>query len=80
MDSENYMPPQRGGRFTAPLPTPETISLRDWFAGMVLSAVYASTTADPKTFVYDDWPTGLAMDAYRMADAMLAAREGGEHE
>ena len=41
------------------------MSLRDWFAGQAL----AGMVVDPVT--YD----GLAEEAYRLADAMLAARK-----
>jgi hypothetical protein len=40
------------------------MSLRDWFAGQALTGVQAPTAE------------GVAAAAYRVADAMLAAREG----
>ena len=48
------------------------MTLRDWFAGQALVGICANP----------DWqPTDVAsvvQDAYAHADAMLAAREGGE--
>lgn len=49
----------------------EGMSLRDWFAGKALAAMINREDLD------DYSPTGLAGDAYRYADAMIAAREGG---
>jgi len=50
------------------------LSLRDWFAGMALSAFANTTETDclPESW---NWK-GLAHTAYIAADAMLAAREG----
>jgi hypothetical protein len=42
------------------------MSLRDWFAGQALAGLAAMDA--------DCGPAGLASDAYRLADAMLAAR------
>ena len=52
------------------------MSLRDWFAGQALPAVIAATSAGQ----HDLCGTGsvveqLAQEAYRLADAMLVARE-----
>lgn len=53
------------------------MSLRDWFAGQALQSLIAQ---DPKTThaldnpngrTWDDW---IAMNAYQIADTMLAAR------
>lgn len=48
------------------------MTLRDWFAGQALSIVYMRfmSGADPD-------PEDLAIQTYLIADAMLAAREGG---
>lgn len=54
------------------------MSLRDYFAGQVVGHIYKdfwdAVRADKGGFDAD-WPMGLAMEAYRMADAMLKARE-----
>lgn len=78
MYSANYPKPGRGTQFKVSGPPPETISLRDEIAMRLLPALYSTAAADERTFQHDDWPVGLALDAYRIADAMLAAREGGE--
>lgn len=44
------------------------MSLRDWFAGQVVSSIYAGASNN-QTFA------GIAMEAFRLADAMLAERE-----
>ncbi len=54
---------------------------RDELAAKTFPAVYAvamkEAAEDSGLFQHDDWPTGLALDAYRMADAMLAVKKGG---
>ena len=54
------------------------MTLRDYFAGQVISHIYtdfwAAVRADKGQF-NADWPMELAMEAYKMADAMLRARE-----
>jgi hypothetical protein len=47
------------------------MTLRDYFAA---KAMQASLTVI-REFPDETWRDGLACDAYRMADAMLAARE-----
>lgn len=50
------------------------MSLRDWFAGQIIGAMFTHSAVDEK---YDD----IAEEAYALADAMLAQRaktEGGE--
>ena len=54
---------------TQPVALP--VSLRDYFAAAALQGLIACPTTDGAH------PMGFANDAYRMADAMLAAR-GGE--
>jgi hypothetical protein len=49
------------------------LSLRDWFAGKALAGMLASET-DGSTYREDH----AAERAYRLADAMLAARKAGE--
>jgi hypothetical protein len=52
------------------------MSLRDYFAGKALPAVFARYVyvAEAEGFD-DDWRHGVASDSYEMADAMLAARK-----
>jgi hypothetical protein len=45
------------------------MSLRDWFAGMTLAGISANPDWRPTD------PSSIAADAYRHADAMLAARQ-----
>ena len=49
----------------------EGMSLRDWFAGQVIASVKAWHPADKQG-------KSAAVIAYEIADAMLAARSGGE--
>ena len=56
------------------------MTLRDYFAAHVIGAAFQDLFAGWRSRgepVHEDWPMGLAMDAYRVADAMLKAREGG---
>ncbi len=46
-------------------------TLRDYFAAKAMQSLL--TTIDE--FPDEHWRTGVAMDAYQMADAMLAARK-----
>jgi hypothetical protein len=50
-------------------PPSQGMTLRDWFAGMALLGMVASPA---RLFI----PEQDAVDAYKVADAMLAAREG----
>lgn len=55
------------------------MSLRDWFAGQALPAVIHATCAGqhhPGDKHGMGTVTGMALDAYELADAMLAARKG----
>jgi hypothetical protein len=51
------------------------MSLRDWFAGQVMEGVctWLIPSEPPET---DETLAKLARDSYRVADAMLKAREG----
>lgn len=67
--STDHSPSKDGGPATGK-------SLRDWFAGMAMSAVNAPGIAQI------NWANGItpdankiALDAYRIADAMLKARD-----
>jgi hypothetical protein len=51
--------------------TVEGMTLRDYFAAKAMQVVYYQCDAFPDT----DWRDGVAMEAYKMADAMLKARE-----
>lgn len=54
------------------------IDLRDWFAGKALEGWLASYAADSRHPAELDAPcAATASLAYKMADAMLAARGGG---
>ena len=58
--------------------TQEGMLLRDYFAAQVVSAVFHGVFEDwrqNKAGIQEDWPTGIAVDAYRVADAMLKIRE-----
>lgn len=47
------------------------ITLRDYFAAKAMEVDYTLA----KNFTDPDWRYGIATDAYKMADAMLKARE-----
>lgn len=54
---------------------------RDYFAAEALKPVYADAMVEYRhgsgLFEDPDWRFGIALDAYKMADAMLRARKGG---
>lgn len=55
------------------------MTLRDYFAAKALPAMYRVFWGDIRAFgatVPEDWEMGIARDAYKLADAMLKAREG----
>ena len=59
-------------------PAQTRMLLRDYFAAQVVSAVFHGVFEDwrqNKAGIQEDWPTGIAVDAYRIADAMLKIRE-----
>ena len=47
------------------------MTLRDYFAAKAMEVDYTLA----KNFTAPDWRYGIALDAYKMADAMLKARE-----
>ena len=47
------------------------MTLRDYFAAKAMEVDYTLA----KNFTDPDWRYNIALDAYRMADAMLKARE-----
>lgn len=54
------------------------MTLRDWFAGQALAAIIAVTSAgqhQPEKKHGKGVVDSMALEAYAMADAMLAARE-----
>jgi len=56
------------------------MTIRDYFAGQVIGAAYKDFTEECRGRryegrVYEDWAASLATDAYRVADAMLKARD-----
>jgi len=60
------------------------MNLRDYFAAKALPAIYRDMWEDwrasargeaPTMCVPEDWMVGVALDAYKMADAMLIARD-----
>ena len=46
------------------------MTMRDYFAAKAMAVDYALA----KNFTDPDWRYGIALDAYKMADAMLKAR------
>lgn len=48
------------------------MTMRDWFAGQALAGICANPNWQPTDVA------SVAQDAYAHADAMLAAREGGD--
>jgi hypothetical protein len=57
------------------LPTPNSMNLRDWFAGQALNGYLASWEMNQPAFF--NLPH-VAQTAYAYADAMIEARKGGE--
>lgn len=55
------------------------MTLRDYFAAEALKPVYADAMVEYRhgsgLLEDPDWRFGIALDAYKMADAMLRARE-----
>lgn len=54
------------------------MSLRDWFAGQALAGGTLGERHPNGGSQTDQTPQAIARDAYRIADAMIAAREGGQ--
>jgi hypothetical protein len=57
-------------------PKPDGMSLRDWFAGMAMQGAIAYVNEHEDH--YDQSLANTAIASYKIADAMLAAREGKE--
>ena len=54
------------------------MTLRDYFAGKVLPAIYADCMAEIEKYGIhrqSEWLDNVAKDAYQIADAMLKARQ-----
>ena len=51
------------------------MSLRDWFAGQALAGDLASQSIEVGYYTGENWQKEAARNAYRLADAMLAARK-----
>lgn len=52
------------------------MTLRDYMAAKALPSVYSDYVAAARELGFDEgWQMGVAIDAYKMADAMLRARE-----
>lgn len=59
------------------------MSLRDYFAAAAFPSIYKEFWSSHRAGEFqlcDKWPEGLAREAYRIADAMLAERERGGGE
>jgi hypothetical protein len=54
------------------------MSLRDWFAGQALTGLMVMISADKHELPEPKGPVGCAIEAYRLADAMLAERSKAE--
>ena len=50
------------------------MSLRDYFAAKAMEVVLADFCGSQHRAIPEDWNISVALDAYKMADAMLAAR------
>ena len=50
------------------------MTLRDYFAGQVLPAVYEACTETGPSNEYERWSQMVAREAFGIADAMIAAR------
>lgn len=59
----------------------EGVTLRDYFAAKAMPAVYRDLWDDVRAgrngCVPEGWRMGVAIDAYKMADAMVSARQAG---
>ena len=54
------------------IPSMAELDMRDYFAAKAMPSLLSTVTEFPD----EHWRVGVAVDAYAMADAMLAAREG----
>lgn len=66
--------PQHGGRNDRE-PWNHGMSLRDWFAGRAMQGQLSGFWQSEKPHGWSD--EEIAAEAYRIADAMIAARKGG---
>ena len=56
------------------------MSLRDWFAGQIAPTIWREFQEDGTSAKFPEWKNGVAIESYRIADAMLAEREKGGEE
>ena len=56
----------------------QDIPLRDWFAGQALTGYLAGRHNSPHDILTNYEARRVACDCYTYADAMLAARKGGD--
>ena len=56
----------------------DELSLRDWFAGQALSQIAHYAMADGWIESGPHWRDAVAYEAYKFADAMIAARKETE--
>lgn len=61
------------GPFTMPVPMAATMTLRDYFAGQALVSMVTELHMPP-SLTYPYWAQTIAVNAYELADAMLAVR------
>ena len=54
------------------------MTLRDWFAGMALQGMLSYHNAERGDFHTNGTPIFAALFAYKLADSMIAARDGKE--
>ena len=60
-----------GPAFPTQVASYEGMTLRDYFAAKAMQVVLYQCDCFPD----EDWRMGVALDSYKMADAMLRARE-----
>lgn len=54
------------------------LTVRDWFAAQALNGMLAhSTRYQPRQGSFGTWHNAISVEAYEIADAMLAERERG---
>ena len=51
------------------------MTLRDYFAAKAMQGLLKNALTEEFHLIDNDWMSGISMDAYSMADAMLKARD-----
>lgn len=74
-DGGQAFPYQTGIEAKYPGETIPGISLRDWFAGKALVGLFAQSAHPQSPGISSDHYAAAAVECYRIADAMLAARK-----